>query len=61
MDWSNEVRYWAKRFEEHGDQLDNEDNFEMIKNLGANAALPVLAVFAGSVFSILVTNLFQSA
>lgn len=61
MDWLNQVRYLAKKFEEHGDQLDVDDNFEMIINLGANAALPVLAVVAGSVFSILVTNLFPSA
>jgi hypothetical protein len=36
------------------------DGFEMITNLGVNTALPVLAVIAGSIFSIFVTNSFHS-
>jgi hypothetical protein len=61
MDWLNQVRDMATTLEEHKDQFDMNDDFEMINNLGANAALPVLAVVAGSIFSILATNLFMSS
>jgi hypothetical protein len=61
MDWLNQVRDMATKLEEHEDQFDMNDDFEMIKNLGANATLPVLAVVAGSIFSVLATNLFISS
>jgi hypothetical protein len=53
MDWLNQVRDMATTLEEHEDQFGMNNDFEMIHNLGVNAALPILAVVAGSVFSIM--------
>lgn len=65
-DWVDQVRTMATKFEEQGGQFHMEDDLEMDidfdanDDLRVNTALPILAVIAGSIYSILATNLFQS-